>query len=84
MTEKLQTDSAFNAKFLEQVPMKRFGDVDDISSSFVYLGSSAANYITGQVLCVDGGLYMATAGSLVVTRSITRSPVDTSAAQPCL
>lgn len=59
MTEKLRSDPKFAAGFLEKVPLKRFGDVDEIAASFVFLGSPSAGYITGQVMCVDGGLYMA-------------------------
>jgi 3-oxoacyl-[acyl-carrier protein] reductase len=42
----------------ELIPLKRTGRPEDISSVVVFLASDAASYITGQVLCVDGGLTM--------------------------
>ncbi|MBI5248491.1 MAG: SDR family oxidoreductase, partial [Desulfomonile tiedjei] len=37
---------------------KRFGKSEDISPAFVFLASADSDYITGQVLCVDGGYGM--------------------------
>lgn len=59
MTEKLRTDQALSERFLAQIPLGRFAEPDEIAGAFVYLASPAASYITGQVLCIDGGLYMA-------------------------
>lgn len=42
----------------EQIPMKRFGNTADIANAVVFLASEGAGYITGQVLCVDGGMAM--------------------------
>ena len=42
----------------EQIPMKRFGETKDVAEAVVFLASDAASYITGQVLCVDGGMAM--------------------------
>ncbi len=39
----------------ESVPLKRFGSVEDIGIAAVFLASSAAHYITGETLVVDGG-----------------------------
>lgn len=41
---------------LEKVPLGRFGRPDDLKAAVVYLASSAADYITGHVLSVDGGM----------------------------
>ena len=41
-----------------QIPLNRFGGVDDISAAVSFLCSSEASYITGQVLAVDGGMSM--------------------------
>jgi 3-oxoacyl-[acyl-carrier protein] reductase len=38
--------------------MKSFGTSDDISPAFVFLASTESDYVTGQVLCVDGGYGM--------------------------
>ena len=43
--------------YLSQIPLKRFGTVEDIASAVAYLASDQAGYITGQVLAVNGGLY---------------------------
>ncbi|GAB3081917.1 SDR family NAD(P)-dependent oxidoreductase [Nocardioides zeae] len=59
MTAKLRTDEKLSAKFLDQIPLRRFGEPDEVTSAFTYLGDPVSSYVTGQVLCVDGGLYMA-------------------------
>lgn len=38
-----------------QQPLRRIGDPDDIAGAAVFLASRAAAYVTGQVICVDGG-----------------------------
>ena len=40
------------------IPMKRFGTVQDVAKCIVFLASDEANYITGQTISVDGGLFM--------------------------
>jgi len=42
----------------EVIPVKRFGTVEDVASAVAFLASEQAGYITGQVLCVDGGMAM--------------------------
>jgi 3-oxoacyl-[acyl-carrier protein] reductase len=59
MTEKIRTDPKFLERYLDQIPLRRFGEPDEIAGAFTFLASPAGSYITGQVLCVDGGLYMA-------------------------
>jgi len=59
MTEKLRTDEKLTERFLAQIPMGRFAEAEEIAEAFVYLASPGASYVTGQVLCIDGGLYMA-------------------------
>ena len=41
-----------------QIPMKTFGETKDIADAAAFLASDKARYITGQVLCVDGGMVM--------------------------
>lgn len=43
---------------LGMVPLKRMGSPEDIANVVVFLSSPASAYVTGQVLCVDGGLVM--------------------------
>ncbi len=40
------------------IPLRRMGTVDDIAKAIAFLASDDAGYITGQVLCVDGGMAM--------------------------
>ena len=43
---------------LAQIPVSRFGAVEDIAATVAFLASPHAGYITGQVLAVDGGMSM--------------------------
>jgi len=43
-------------KSLSAIPLKRFGQVDDIANAVSFLCSSMADYITAQVLRIDGGM----------------------------
>ena len=40
------------------IPVRRFGKVEDVARAVAFLASDEAGYITGQVLCVDGGMAM--------------------------
>jgi 3-oxoacyl-[acyl-carrier protein] reductase len=42
---------------LSLIPLKRMGDPSDIAKAVAYLASDAADYVTGQVLSVDGGMH---------------------------
>lgn len=46
------------AKMLSLIPLKRFGDASDIAAAVTFLASEGASYITGNVLKVNGGMYM--------------------------
>jgi 3-oxoacyl-[acyl-carrier protein] reductase len=56
MTAKLPAEQ--QAKLLEQVPLGHLGSVHDIAHAVAFLASPAANYITGETLQVNGGMYM--------------------------
>ncbi|MCM8787393.1 MAG: 3-oxoacyl-[acyl-carrier-protein] reductase [Candidatus Omnitrophica bacterium] len=54
MTEKLP--QAIKEKMLNTIALGRFGEASDVASAVLFLASSGADYITGQLLVVDGGL----------------------------
>ena len=55
MTETVRTNPKFAAKTLERIPLGRVAEPDEVAGAFAFLASDDAAYITGQVLCVDGG-----------------------------
>ena len=56
MTTFLNDDEKIEVS--KNIPMKRFGTVEDVAKCIVFLASDEANYITGQTISVDGGLFM--------------------------
>lgn len=56
MTEKLPED--FKTATMARLPLQRLGTVDDIANMCTFLASDLASYITGQVMHVNGGLYI--------------------------
>jgi len=56
MTDKLPEPVKDAAKQI--IPLRRLGTVDDVARAVAFLASDEAGYITGQVLCVDGGMAM--------------------------
>lgn len=45
-------------KYQSMIPLKRFGSAEDIAETVAFLASPGASYITGQVLSINGGMYM--------------------------
>jgi 3-oxoacyl-[acyl-carrier protein] reductase len=43
---------------LEQIPLKRLGKPEDIAAAVLFLASEDSAYITGQVISVDGGMFI--------------------------
>lgn len=56
MTKALKTE--IKEEILKQIPLKRLGQAEDIANLCVYLSSDLSGYITGEVIKVDGGLYI--------------------------
>ncbi len=45
-------------KVVQKIPMQRLGQPDEIARAVTFLASPASGYITGQIIAVNGGLYM--------------------------
>jgi 3-oxoacyl-[acyl-carrier protein] reductase len=56
MTSHLTEDQ--KGKMMEAIPLGRLGSADDIANAVIFLASDAAGYVTGEVLKVNGGMYM--------------------------
>ena len=54
-TEALRNDETRNRQILERIPAGRWGTAQDMKGPVVFLASSASDYMSGHVLCVDGG-----------------------------
>jgi NAD(P)-dependent dehydrogenase (short-subunit alcohol dehydrogenase family) len=39
-----------------RTPMRRFGRAEDVAGAAVFLASDAATFVTGEIICVDGGV----------------------------
>ena len=57
MTEKL--DDKFKETIISKIPSGRLGDPNDIANAVLFLCSKQSNYINGETLHVNGGMYMA-------------------------
>ena len=53
-----ELDEKVKERYMEFIPMKAYGEVDDVSEAVAFLASDRAKYITGQVLVVDGGMLL--------------------------
>ncbi|GAB3573240.1 SDR family NAD(P)-dependent oxidoreductase [Amycolatopsis endophytica] len=58
MTHTIRTDERFADKFLDEVPLRRWAEPEEVAGTYVHLASPDADYVTGQVLSVDGGRAM--------------------------
>lgn len=58
MTAHLRNNAAQLQKWLEDIPLGRLGEPDDVTGLVLFLCSDAARYITGQAINVDGGKIM--------------------------
>lgn len=55
LTRELFDDEEFDEVFTESIPLKRWGEVDDIANLAVFLASDESSYIHGDLIKVDGG-----------------------------
>lgn len=58
MTETVRNDERFQAAYLDKIPLHRWAEPEEVAGTYAFLASDEANYITGQVLPVDGGMVM--------------------------
>lgn len=58
MSEKIRSDEKLSEIYMNRILLRRFAEPEDISPAFVFFASDESNYITGQLLCVDGGYGM--------------------------
>ncbi len=54
MTDKLSDD--IKTQYESQIPLGRFGEVEDVANAVLFLAGDGASYITGQVISVNGGM----------------------------
>lgn len=55
LTRALYDDKNFDTSFVESIPLKRWGEVEDIANLAVFLASDESSYIHGDLIKVDGG-----------------------------
>jgi 3-oxoacyl-[acyl-carrier protein] reductase len=56
MTEVIPDE--IKESYLKLIPLGRFGEPEDVANVVMFLSSDGASYLTGQTICVDGGLVM--------------------------
>jgi 3-oxoacyl-[acyl-carrier protein] reductase len=56
MTEALSED--VRAEWVKGIPLKRGGSPEDVANTVLYLASDLSTYVSGQTICVDGGMVM--------------------------
>ena len=55
LTEQLQEDKERYAEILSRIPLGRWADPEDLAGIAIFLASDASDYLTGQIIFVDGG-----------------------------
>lgn len=56
MTDEL--DEATKTAMLAQIPLGKYGSVEDVANAVLFLASDVSSYMTGQTIAVDGGMTM--------------------------
>ena len=57
MTDKI--DEKFKETIMSKIPSGRLGEPEDVANAVLFLASNQSNYINGETLHVNGGMYMA-------------------------
>ena len=57
MTDKI--DEKFKEVIISKIPSARLGEPEDVANAVIFLASSHSDYIYGETLHVNGGMYMA-------------------------
>jgi len=57
MTKSINEE--FKKKLIENIPMGKLGNGNDIANCAIFLASDLSSYITGETIHVNGGMYMA-------------------------
>ena len=55
LTEGMRASEKISQNLLQRIPIKRFGEVDEVAGAALYLASESSGFTTGSVLVVDGG-----------------------------
>jgi NAD(P)-dependent dehydrogenase (short-subunit alcohol dehydrogenase family) len=55
LTQWMFDDDAFYKNFLKRIPIGRLGEPEDFIGAVIFLSSKASDFMTGAILCVDGG-----------------------------
>ena len=69
--ERLMPDKSFEKKMIQRIPLKRVGEHEELANLAAYLLSSYSGYITGDVITIDGGEWLAGAGEFNFLEAIT-------------
>ncbi len=55
MTQRYQEDKETLDAYVSRIPLRRYGQPEDLTGLIVFLASSASDHITGQTIVIDGG-----------------------------
>jgi NAD(P)-dependent dehydrogenase (short-subunit alcohol dehydrogenase family) len=69
--ERLSPAGADRAKHFERIPLKRWGEIDEIAEAAVFLSSESARYVTGTILDVDGGSQLGDASRMDTNKGLS-------------
>jgi NAD(P)-dependent dehydrogenase (short-subunit alcohol dehydrogenase family) len=69
--ERLMPNTSFEKKMINRIPLKRVGEHEELANLASYLLSSYSAYITGEVITIDGGEWLAGAGEFNFLQELT-------------